>query len=90
MTLYHGLINYVDTKAKCRHPNKLICKGTLQQVFICLRPPPPQLKTPHPPPSHTLSVYTVLFDSGMGERIEPERRLEGQQFTKLGLKYQHD
>jgi hypothetical protein len=23
-------------------------------------------------------------------RVEPERRLEGQQFTKLGQKYQHD
>jgi hypothetical protein len=34
----HGLINYTDTKAKCRHLNKLICKGTLRQVFICLRP----------------------------------------------------
>ncbi len=25
-----------------------------------------------------------------GGRVEPERRLEGQQFTKLGRKYQHD
>jgi hypothetical protein len=25
-----------------------------------------------------------------GERVEGERRLEGQQFTKLGRKYQHD
>jgi hypothetical protein len=29
----HGLINNIDTKAKCRL-KKLICKGTLQQVFI--------------------------------------------------------
>jgi hypothetical protein len=34
----HGLIIYKDTKAKCRHLKKLTCKGTLQQVFICLRP----------------------------------------------------
>jgi hypothetical protein len=27
---------------------------------------------------------------GRCERVEPERRLEGQQFTKLGQKYQHD
>ncbi len=33
----HWLINYVDTKAKCRHLKKLTCKGTLRQVFICLR-----------------------------------------------------
>jgi hypothetical protein len=34
----------------------------------------------HPPPPHThcLRVYS---------RLEPERRLEGQQFTKLGRKY---
>ncbi len=32
--LEHGLINYVDTKAKCRHLKKLTCKGTLRQVFI--------------------------------------------------------
>ncbi len=35
-TLYynHGLINYIDTKAKCRHTKKLTWKGTLRQVFI--------------------------------------------------------
>ncbi len=26
--------------AKCRHLKKFTCKGTLRQVFICLRPPP--------------------------------------------------
>ncbi len=31
---YHGILNYIDTKAKCRHLKKLICKGTLWQVFI--------------------------------------------------------
>ncbi len=30
----HGLINYRDTKAKCRHLKILTCKGTLRQVFI--------------------------------------------------------
>jgi hypothetical protein len=24
----HGLINYTDTKAKCRHQKNLTCKGT--------------------------------------------------------------
>ena len=32
----HGLINYLDTKTKCRHLKKFTCKGTLRQVFICL------------------------------------------------------
>jgi len=35
LTIYflwnHGLFNYIDIKAKCRHPNKLTCKGTLRQ-----------------------------------------------------------
>jgi len=31
---WHGLINYIDTKAKCRHLQKITGKGTLQQVFI--------------------------------------------------------
>jgi hypothetical protein len=30
----HGLINYEDTKANCRHLKKLTCKGTSRQVFI--------------------------------------------------------
>ncbi len=36
-----GLISYTDTKAKCRHLKKLTCKGTLGQVFFCLRTNPP-------------------------------------------------
>jgi hypothetical protein len=39
-------------------------------------------------------MYVLYFDTGKGDggggRVEPERRLEGQQFTKLGRKYQHD
>ncbi len=27
----HGLINYIDAKAKCRHLKKFTCKGTLRQ-----------------------------------------------------------
>jgi hypothetical protein len=29
--LPHGLINYKDTKAKCRHLKKFTCKGILRQ-----------------------------------------------------------
>ncbi len=32
--LHHGLMNFIDTKAKCRHLKKLTCNGTLRQVFI--------------------------------------------------------
>jgi hypothetical protein len=44
--------------AKCRHLKKLTCKGTLRQVFICLRP-----KTPYPSP---LTHYSVLIHTGKG------------------------
>jgi hypothetical protein len=30
----HGLINYIDTKAKCHHLKRLNCKGNLRQLFI--------------------------------------------------------
>jgi hypothetical protein len=30
----HGLINYIETKAKGCHLKKFTCKGTLRQVFI--------------------------------------------------------
>ena len=30
----HGLINYKDTRTKCRHLKKLTWKGTLRRVFI--------------------------------------------------------
>ncbi len=64
-----GLINYiVDTKAKCRHLKQLICKGTLRQVFICLRSPP--LLGPHSPrPLHTLYVYCTCILIHTGSKI---------------------
>jgi hypothetical protein len=38
-------------------------------------------------------LYILYFDTWKGEgggRVEPETRLEGQQFTKMGRKYQLD
>ncbi len=72
----HGLINYTDTKAKCRYL-KFTCKGTLRQVIICLIPPPPR---------YTLYTSMYLFTHGRGGG---KRRLKGQQFTKLGRKYMY-
>jgi hypothetical protein len=68
----------------------LACKGTLRQVFISLGPEP---RTPSPPYTlYTCIQYSVIIHVGRreGEKVEPERRGEGQQFTKLDQKYQHD
>ncbi len=37
----HGLINYIDTKAKCRHLKKLTCKGTLRAGIYLSETPYP-------------------------------------------------
>jgi hypothetical protein len=53
---------------------KLTCKGTLRQVFICLK-----LRNPYPP-LHTVYVYTVYplqtKKGGRGWRVKPQRRGE--------------
>jgi hypothetical protein len=62
----------IESDAKCRHLKKLTCKGTLQQVFICLR-----LRI-SPPPLHIVYVNTVyLFTDGRGGGGELSLR-EGQ------------
>jgi hypothetical protein len=78
----------IESNAKCCHLKNLTYKRTLQQVFICLRH-----RTSYPPPytPYTCIHYTYsLTEGGWGGRVKPERRGEGQQFTKLGRKYQHD
>ncbi len=65
-------ITLIEGNAKCRQLQRLICKGTLRQVFICLRP-----RTPYPT-LHTVYVYTVYVlihtgDGGGGESWIRER-----------------
>jgi hypothetical protein len=62
-------------------------KRDFAAVFICLRP-----ITPNPLAHCTDSTVQYLFTQGRGGggRVEPERRLEGQQFTKLGRKHPQD
>ncbi len=80
-------IRLIEGNAKCRHLKQWTYKGTLRQVFVCPRP----RTSYHPPSLHTVYVYIVnLFTQGRGRRVEPERRVEGQQFTKHGSKIPRD
>ncbi len=74
-------IRLIEVNTKCH-----LKKFTMRQVFICLRP-----TTPYPPYKLCISVYSILIHTGKGgggegERVEPERRGEGQQDQKYWLK----
>jgi serine/threonine protein kinase len=83
-------IRLIEGNTKCRHLKKFTCKGLCGRCLSVWGP------EPHIPPLHTVHVYTVyniLIHTGKrggGGRVQRERRLEGQQFTKLGRKYQHE
>jgi hypothetical protein len=85
----HGLINNIDAKAKSRHLKKLLLRALCDTVYLS------EAQNAIPPLYTLYNVYVhkvYLFTQGRGDggRVEPERRLEGQQFTKLCRKYQHD
>ncbi len=68
-------IRLIEGNAKCRCLNNLPVKRLCDK---CL-----SVKSPEPhtsPPPYTLYVYTVQRE---GREVEPERRLEWQQFTKI-------
>ncbi len=65
---------------------KLTSKGTLRQVFICLRPSPePHTFSPH---KHCIRVYSILIHAGKrgrGESLTREK-VRGATIHKAGLK----
>jgi hypothetical protein len=81
--MLHGLINYIDTKAKCRPYKKLTFKGTLRQVlgwpnnFVVSESGQIQSgkllqnmvpnRTQHLPPPPSHTLYILYFDTGEGE-----------------------
>jgi hypothetical protein len=76
-----GKIRLIEGKAKCCHLKKLTWKGTLQQVFICLR------KNPLSPPfTHCIRVCSILIHTWRGGKGESWTigKGERQSFTKLG------
>ncbi len=61
MLTNHGLINYIDTKAKCRHLKKLPVKGLMLLFSTQLRellPLSPSLRFNSPPPLPCVNKYT--------------------------------
>ncbi len=77
----HSYIDYVDTKAKCR-----TCKGTLRQVFNCVRPH--LYMTPYPPPLHKVIQYMQYnnphIEGGGGELTR--EKVRGATVQKAGSK----
>ncbi len=82
----HGLSIYIDTRTKCKMSSskKINIKRNfakcvyLSEVHNLILPPPP------PYTLYTCLQCTIFTQGrGEGEGIEPEKRLEGQQFTKL-------
>ncbi len=69
------IINYIDTKAKCRHLKKLTCTGTWRKVFIrvfidwrysqsCWYVRPSSLPSLRCVNKYTLYTYTVCWGGG--------------------------
>jgi hypothetical protein len=75
-------IKLVEDNAKCRHLKKLICKGTLRQVFNCLRP-----RTPYPP-LHTLKYTCIQYSYSRRERgdIITREKIKGATVHEGGSK----
>ncbi len=69
--------NYIDTKANCHLLKNWHVNGLCGRCLSVWGSP------------YTLYTYSILIHTGKGVRggrVEPERRLESQQFTKLVLK----
>ncbi len=94
---FHGIINNIDTKAKCCHPKKFSCKRTLQPAGVCLsEAPSATMATNSPHPLYTLCVYACTVCSAQMVRIffinarpawcETEKDGEGERDTDRTVK----
>jgi hypothetical protein len=71
---YHGLPNYIDTKAKCCHLKKLTCKGTFFAASVSLSeaPSPPDL-IQHPL-TNCIRVNCIFIHTEKGDGGELSQR----------------
>ncbi len=75
-------IRLIEGNANCCHLKKLTCKGTLLQVFICLRP-----RTPCTPLTNCKRVYSIFFTQGRGEAESwTKEKVRGTTVHKAGSK----
>jgi hypothetical protein len=81
-----GEIRLIEGNAKCRHLKKWLVKGLCGK---CLSVWGPEPHPPPPPHTHCIRVHSILIHTRQGGRgrVKSKRRLEGQQFTRLGRKY---
>jgi hypothetical protein len=81
-------IRFIEGNAKCRHLKNWHVKRLCGRC-LSVWGPEPQAPSPNTLYTCIQDTYSHRGKGGLG-RVEPERRFEGQQFTKLGRKYQHD
>ncbi len=88
----HGLINFIDTEAKCRQLKKFTCKVLCGRCLSVWGPLPSNHSIPLPPYTFVVHVYTVYsFTQGMGGSGERAIQREGQRGnSSQSCKYQHD
>ncbi len=82
-SLFRRNIWFIDGNAKCHQLEKLTCKVTLRQVFICLRP-----RISYPTPLYTLHTCiqsTCSHREGGGESWSSEK-VRGATVHKAGSK----
>jgi hypothetical protein len=79
-------IRLIEGDAKCLHLKNLPVNGLCGRCLSIWGPEPP---FPLRNVQYTWILYSIHTGKG-GGRVEPERRLEKQQFTKLRRKYEHD
>jgi hypothetical protein len=85
-------IRLIECNAKCRYLKKLICKGTLRQMFYLPEAPSPPM-TPYSASPYTLYTCIQYFYShrevGEGGELTREK-VRGAIVHKAGRKNQHD
>jgi hypothetical protein len=70
--LGHRLINYLDTKTKCRHLQKF--RDFAASFYLSEAPSPPMTPYPPPPVTHCMRVYSVRIHTGKGEGGKANQR----------------